>query len=826
MSESRTPTMPPRVLLHKNAVLKAAALLILLVFFFCSGFASTSKTWQASTPVNEPSASETAFLTMEPGLVYCQTLRPLGRSMQGFRVAIGAVDAVSNGYLTISVRDSKDTVLWSAQAYEVDLRSGAVFEQADGLTFVDCFFDLQDLPRFSSLKIEIALEGTDSSTTQLALFSKTYKEKAGNLKRLTVNGARQVGSLYLSYQVWTYLTLYPPVWAALCLLCILLVCLPLPRRLQHFLQVLYLLVPPFVFFCFEFVSESLSTLYPWAAGINLLLVYLVYGLLWALAGGRFAALALLLCGNLLSLANYFVSTFRGSPLNVNDIAAASTAASVAGNYQFILPGRYIIALYTAFAVALCLRQSGTPVLTLLLARLPRVPRFKHLHPLRHPVVLRLLCGMVCILAFAATIASLPLYGFSSWSLSSTFSTLGWLYTNCMIVRVSRLAPPLGYSEEKCRSLLESASISADENAVRPTNLIVIMNESFTDFSAIAKGSFEPSQDPLPFFHSLADDPRAQTGLLTVPVHGGGTCDTEWEVLTGNNKDLPPIENTPYLEFYSSSRQKYNTDSLAGSLRELGYKTAAMHPYNRSNWNRELVYELMGFEDYLAEESYPDAQTLRGFITDASDYARLIEYTEAQNGAPCFVFNVTVQNHGSYNYFYDVPHTITLPGLEAQDAEVFLSLLYESDQALKDLLAYYETVEEPTMIVFFGDHHPALSKEFRLTTFTYYDHPETEESNLQYITPYLIWTNYDRTDSVPAVPSMSASYLGSYIKQIAGLPLSDYDKYMLESMQQYPVIAPSGVYAADGTFTSFDLMFGEVRKTIDEMRGVQYYHMTH
>ena len=46
-----------------------------------------------------------------------------------------------------------------------------------------------------------------------------------------------------------------------------------------------------------------------------------------------------------------------------------------------------------------------------------------------------------------------------------------------------------------------------------------------------------------------------------------------------------------------------------------------------------------------------------------------------------------------------------------ETEQYLSIMHASDEALRELITYFETVEEPTLIVFFGDHQPSVESAF-------------------------------------------------------------------------------------------------------------------
>jgi len=59
-----------------------------------------------------------------------------------------------------------------------------------------------------------------------------------------------------------------------------------------------------------------------------------------------------------------------------------------------------------------------------------------------------------------------------------------------------------------------------------------MSESYADFNNIRE--LETSEPVMPFFDWLKNQPESISGNLLVSVFGGGTCNTEFEYLTGSS----------------------------------------------------------------------------------------------------------------------------------------------------------------------------------------------------------------------------------------------------------------------------------------------------
>ena len=330
----------------------------------------------------------------------------------------------------------------------------------------------------------------------------------------------------------------------------------------------------------------------------------------------------------------------------------------------------------------------------------------------------------------------------------------------------------------------------------PQNIIMIMNESLTDYSVF--NNFAPSEDVLTFIHSLQEN--TIKGYLQTPVFGGGTCNTEYESLTGNSLTFLPGGVMPYQMYVTP-----DTISLNKILQGQGYTGYAMHPFPASNWNREEAFQDMGFAQFLSEPDFAGEEMIRDMCSDAGDYDRMIKLYEEKKGSPLFFFNVTLQNHGGYtDGEYEATIHVPTSGRPAggayPQAEQYLSLAHASDQAFEQLVNYFSQVEEPTMIVMYGDHQPKLEDGFYEYLTGKPASEWTQEETMQlYETPYVIWTNYplDTTTQVPK--RLSANYLSSWMLKLAGVQLPEYNRYLLQLCRDVPVVTPKGCLDARGNY---------------------------
>ena len=216
----------------------------------------------------------------------------------------------------------------------------------------------------------------------------------------------------------------------------------------------------------------------------------------------------------------------------------------------------------------------------------------------------------------------------------------------------------------------------------------------------------------------------------------------------------------------------------------------------------LLYDYLDFDHQLYQEDVSAPYLIRHYISDQSDYEKLYEITDGEQGDRTFIFNVTMQNHSSYAQGWNnLEKTITLPQAQKDadyTAEQYLSLMKASDDALRELIQHYSQCGEPTMIVFFGDHQPPLKNAFyELLYGKKLSERTTEELMKQYATPFFIWTNYDIQEREDVV--ISPNYLGVLTAQMAGLPLTGYMNFLSQLYEELPVITPVGLIDGAGNF---------------------------
>ncbi len=540
--------------------------------------------------------------------------------------------------------------------------------------------------------------------------------------------------------------------------------------------------------------------------LNIVLFELIMALLLFLFGKLKTALR---CQTILfmiiGLANYYVLEFRSAPIMPWDILSIGTAASVANNFKYTLSKETVFVLI-GFVILILLESKVTLEL-------------KKDWRIRVGGVLAsfaLLWGFTAMLHQDSTVARFKLYDklFTPTVMSKRDGTAVAFLMELKYIVVEK---PDGYNKEDAAALLASYDTNDTESATHTPNIIVIMNEAFSDLSVL--GDFETNEDYMPFLHSLMQEgtPNTISGHLNVSVLGGNTANTEFEFLTGNTMAFLPQGSVAYQQYVKS-----NDYSIATYLKSKGYDTIAMHPYNASGWDRDKVYPLLGFDTFYSLKDWVNPVKIRKYVSDQSCYDKIIElYEQKDANTPFFLFNVTMQNHSSYSEEYDNFHPdITVEGTSSKILPNYLSLIKLSDQALENLIEYFSQADEDTIIVFFGDHQPSNSVAAPVWKINGRsgDSLTEEEEALRYKVPFIIWANYD-IEAASNVET-SANYLGGHVLRAAGLPLYDYRNYLSQLEEQYPVLTAIRAENAQGISTPVK----DAKNTLQDYMTLQYYNI--
>ncbi len=551
--------------------------------------------------------------------------------------------------------------------------------------------------------------------------------------------------------------------------------------------IVLILTPLVMFGVFEWITGNLTEIEPIYLLLNIVLFFLLYFMVFAVTNSMkisFSVLNVVL--TVWALAEYYVVEFRTRPIMIWDILAFRTAMTVAGAYEYeltprIVSGVLVIILWTVLIWRFAVRLPSKKIRAGTAAG-----------------------SIVCMAAFLYAFFQYAIAGLhieiNMWSPNWSYATYGYLLSTLRMLDYLSVDPPDGYSLAAVQEIQEQIQewkeedepIWGTQSDIVPTNIICIMNESYSDLRVIA--DFETDEPFMEFYDSLSEN--CIKGSLYVPVFGSMTSNSEFEFLTGNSIAFTPSGSVPFQIYMRNPSY-----GLASILKEQGYRTVGLHPNAKTNWNRDEAYRNMLFDEFYGLEYFWDSPTLRGYVSDLGGYQKIISLTEEkEEGEPLFIFNVTMQNHGGYEADFEA--TVHLTEYENMPmTEQYLSLIRESDYALQYLIEYYEQVDEPTMIILFGDHQPSVESEFYEALYgASLDDVGQEDYLRRYITPFMIWTNYD-TESLQD-QKLSAMFLSCAILERANLQTTDFISFLRRLYRQSPVVHVMGYYTSDMVWESW------------------------
>ena len=478
------------------------------------------------------------------------------------------------------------------------------------------------------------------------------------------------------------------------------------------------------------------------------------------------------------IANYFVIILRSKPIMPADLKAIGTAKEVMGGYTFMpswqmLLGVSLVILYGVLLVLVWKKNKPAEKQTLK----------KQL--LRRSVSAIAAVLLVIIGVNTNTFKNLNSFAWDM-ALIKSFHEEGMVTTYLKSVFNSVVKEPEGYSRKLVNSYLADYPLPQKSEGVKPTNIIMVMNEAFADLRTVG---MNPAIDVMPFIDSL--DENTVSGNLFVSVFGGGTCNTEFEALTGNTLAFLSPGAYPYTE--NVTKPMF---SLAQYFKDMGYLAEAFHANQPQNWNRNIVYPNLGFDRFHSIEDYEafgQVAYLHNLVADIADYLYIEAVDKEYADKPRFLFDVTLQNHSAYDRWLDVEKadTVMENGSDLYvDTQVYLSLIKASDDEVRQLVETYKYSDEPTMIIFFGDHQPGLPWVAIDEVYTNLDSPLD-----LFNSKFFIWTNYDS----PKLHNMgiSANYLPWLILDQGNFPMPPYVQMLGELYEHYPIISSQGVMDIDG-----------------------------
>ncbi len=374
--------------------------------------------------------------------------------------------------------------------------------------------------------------------------------------------------------------------------------------------------------------------------------------------------------------------------------------------------------------------------------------------------------LFCLLLSGCTLAS-PVVGMQT-DLMAYARIGGGMYTMLAAERQRQENMRYDYNESQVPGAYEKARLQTEKDAENTPNILFVLSESFTDQAHLGQ-YLDLRETLMPFYEELTKTCR--TGEIYAPKMGGGTSETEFEVLTGLKSDYtfsPYSMGIPPLH------------SVAAVLRERGYAATALHWYAGVYYNRFKNLRELGFDEfYTTDTTTRNFQREGPYVSDAEHYRFALE-TMKQTPGKDFIFCITMQNHGPYTaedfaatVGANTPFANSLSPESELIARNFCHLLRRSDAALKDFITALKGFQEPTLVVFFGDHVPGFGENF------YRELGMPTEGDGAHLAPYFIWSNVENTVETA---DMKAWQLGAYALRVAGIQSDPFFRH-IEALRQ-------------------------------------------
>lgn len=435
---------------------------------------------------------------------------------------------------------------------------------------------------------------------------------------------------------------------------------------------------------------------------------------------------------ILGIANGYILLKRVTPFNAQDLKIAGDGIALINNYC----NGFEVVVIAVGAVALLIwlismwRRGGQ-----------YAGKIHHIAALIGIIVCGVLYTFVTNIAIDKRMVS-TYFG----NIAFAYEDYGLPYCFSASLFNTGISEPNGYTKKAMAKIDKDGELNqtaTSRSSDELPNIIVVQLESYFD---VANAEFfTTSEDACPNLHNLYQN--YSNGYFKVPSVGAGTANTEFEVLTGMNLRYFGPGEYPYKTY----SKKHPTESAATALASLGYGTHALHDNTGNFYSRANVFNNMGFDTFTSKEFMNVLQTTEnGWAKDEILTHHIMEAMDTTKQED-FVFTVSVQGHGNYPETQVIENPkIKVEGIEDEALknkwEYYVNQVYEMDQFVGDLIKAVEERNEPSVVVFYGDHLPTMGLK-----------AEDLKSRYLYNTNYVIWDNIGlqkHDKNIPAYQLMS------------------------------------------------------------------------
>ena len=385
---------------------------------------------------------------------------------------------------------------------------------------------------------------------------------------------------------------------------------------------------------------------------------------------------------------------------------------------------------------------------------------------------------------------------------------------------TRRYEPENYNEDELKKMLSEAEVT--NNSWKKPNIIVIFSESYWDVSKLDKIKFD--KDVTPNFNRIRQEQKAIE--MISPAYGGISSNVEFEILTGGSLNYFSKGYTPYMQLFKKGVSE-NNPSIIQELKKNGYKTKILNSSGAAMFNCDYIYDIYGVDE--RNHLFDEIDLGGDYVTDEYLTDKIIEYFDNKDkDEKTFFFTITMGGHMPYyEERYDKYDVNIVESPYTKDVnEVIHSYaqgIYLADQQLGRLYDYIQTLDEDTIVVFFGDHLPHLAtpdgNDALFKTGFLSDDYDLESVYKQFNTTALIMSNYDI--DYDDTKYLSPDLLMTYILGNMDVELSDYYQWLYTTKDVLPSSNFVVAQDSDGNKYFTLALDGKMKEMYELRKKVQY-----
>lgn len=378
------------------------------------------------------------------------------------------------------------------------------------------------------------------------------------------------------------------------------------------------------------------------------------------------------------------------------------------------------------------------------------------------------------------------------------------------LKVEAMDEPDNYSKKTITEITEkyNKQVTAIKDAEEEQpNIIFVMSESFSDPQHLA--GVTANKNPLKDYYEVAD--KTYSGQMLSQNYGGGTANIEFEALTSFSMELfNPQMTTPYTMLVPKMDE---VPSIVSLLKNQDYRATAIHPYNTSMYKRKDVYNVLGFDQFISEDTMKYKEKLQNnpYISDQSAYKEVLDLLK-DDQQPQFVHLVTMQTHMPYSDKYtNIEYSSQGQGNKTAIDSYMQDIAYSS-AALKEFTEELKNVKRRTLVVFWGDHLPSIYSD------------EIKEMNDEVMMHQTEFLMYDTQGSLREQKTQDAIsspfYFAPTLFDQSDLQMTGFYQLLSQLEKQVPAFEKS-FYYTNGNWNKTLKLNKEQEELYEDYRMIQY-----